>query len=256
MFRVSHTTSLSAATTRDYFSYRRTIAERRIRYLIRIGWFNQWKRYVGFDIWDKSNAGEDVIKPGPIDNIGLLDQGRLRRHLVDWIDYNLLPIEAWNKLLSWYGISRNSVGIKRQVIEFKQCIMEVYPLELKACLYHNESNYKVVTISRYDTILTLDKVIRGIFNIGLHKHTRLFNRRLTYKFEHIEDVNLSVQDVGLFDGQRVLIEVQNLDGTWPTDLAYKIKLLDIITYFTHFIQLIIIYNVSIIGCKFRDCWPP
>ena len=148
-------------------------------YLIGIRWYKQWKRYVGYDNWDKSNAGDEFIKPGAIDNTSFLNQGKLRDK-VDETDYKLVPEEAWYKLLSWYGISRDSIGIRRQVIEYgkfcKQCKVEVYPLELKVCLYPNENYFKSVILSRCDTIQTLDKLIRQVYSIESIKHTRLYYR--------------------------------------------------------------------------------
>lgn len=35
-------------------------------------WFKQWKKYVGFDSWDKYQMGDQNVYPGPIDNSGLL----------------------------------------------------------------------------------------------------------------------------------------------------------------------------------------
>ena len=103
-----------------------------------------------------SNAGDENINPGPINNTSLLDQAKLRRGQIDEIDYKLVPEEAWYKLLSWYGIGRDSISIRRQVVEYgkfvKQCKVEVYPLELKACLYPKESDFIIVTMSRCDTI--------------------------------------------------------------------------------------------------------
>ena len=187
--------------------------------LIGIGWYKQWKRYVGYDNCDKSNAGDEEINPGPIDNTSLLNQGKLRRDQIDEKHYKLVPEEAWNKLLSWYGISRDSIGIRRQVVEYRkfvrQCKVEVYPLELKACLYPNEKDYKIVTISRCDTMHTLNKLIRQIYNIESTKHTRIYNKYMTYSCELIKDMKLEAQDIGLFHGQPVLLEVQNRDGTWP-----------------------------------------
>ena len=89
-------------------------------YLIHIGWFKRWKRYVGYDDWNMYNAGLVFSKPGPIDNTSLLDQGKLRRQQVDEIDYKLVPEEAWYKLLSWYGIIGDSMEIRRQVVEYGQ----------------------------------------------------------------------------------------------------------------------------------------
>ena len=180
------------------------------------------ERYVGYDNCDKSNAGNEEINPGPIDNTSLLNQGKLRRHQVDEINYKLVPEEAWYKLLSWYGIGRDSIGITRQVIEYgkyvKHCKVEVYPLELKACFYPNESDYKIVTISRCDTIHTLDMLIKQTFNIESTKHTHVYNRYMACTYVLIIDMNLEAQNVGLFDRQYVLLEVQNRDGTWPRPL--------------------------------------
>ena len=193
-------------------------------YLIHIGWFKQWKHYVGYDNLDKSNAGEEVIKPDPIDNTSLLEYDKLRRDQVGEIDYKLVPEEAWYKLLSWYGIGRGSMGIRRQVVIYgkcvKQCKVEVYPLELKYCLCPEESDYKIVTLSRCDTsIHTLDKLIRQVYIIESTKHTRVYTRYYTRTWELIEDINLEASDVGLFIGQCVLLEVQNMDGTWPRTIV-------------------------------------
>ena len=194
-------------------------------YLIHIRWFKQWKRYVGYDNWDKSNAGEEAIKPGPIDNTPLLDHGRLRRQLVDEIDYKLVPASAWDKLISWYGITVDSVGIKREVVEYgkfvKQCKVEIYPLELKTCVHPKENEFKTVIISRVDTIHTLDRKIRESYNISPDKQTRIYNRYMTYPYELIRDMNQEAQDVGIFHGQCVLLDVQNVDGTWSRTNAIR-----------------------------------
>ena len=41
------------------------------RYLVDVRWMKQWKKYVGYDQWDQSNAGLDSSNPGPIDNSNL-----------------------------------------------------------------------------------------------------------------------------------------------------------------------------------------
>lgn len=43
-----------------------------LRYLVDSRWFKQWKKYVGFDSWDKYQMGDQNVYPGPIDNSGLL----------------------------------------------------------------------------------------------------------------------------------------------------------------------------------------
>ena len=196
-------------------------------YLIHIEWFRRWKRYVGYDNCNMSNAGLVLCKPGPIDNTSLLDEGKLRRDQVDEIDYTLVPEEVWYQLVSWYGIGRDSIGIRRQVVEYEKGVrrfqVEIYPIELKACLYHNEEDYKIVTMSRCDTIQTLDKLIRQVYNIESTKHTRVYkknhSRNFRSSYQLIQNMNLDARDVELFDDLFVLLEVQNADFTHTPSLV-------------------------------------
>uniref|UniRef100_A0A8C8T025 ubiquitinyl hydrolase 1 n=1 Tax=Peromyscus maniculatus bairdii TaxID=230844 RepID=A0A8C8T025_PERMB len=74
-----------------------------IWYLVDSHWFKQRKKYVGFDSWDKCQMGDQNIYAGPIDNSGLLKDGNaqsLKEHLIDELNYILLPTEGWNKLVT------------------------------------------------------------------------------------------------------------------------------------------------------------
>ena len=82
-------------------------------YVIHLKWFNEWRHYVGYDDCDKSVAGEEVAKPGPIDNTSLLDQDKFGKLLGEGKDHQLVPEEAWYKLLSWYRIK--SMGMKKKI---------------------------------------------------------------------------------------------------------------------------------------------
>ena len=108
------------------------------RYLVDVRWMKQWKKYVGYDQWDQSLAGQESACPGPVDNSNLfkglpwfpalwhiiiiiiiiiiiLDftTGALKEHLMEELDYFLLPESAWNKLSSWYSVSEGSRPIFR-----------------------------------------------------------------------------------------------------------------------------------------------
>ncbi|KAK7921855.1 hypothetical protein WMY93_008757 [Mugilogobius chulae] len=70
-------------------------------YLIGSQWFRQWQKYVGFHNNNMNNDEELTVYPGPIDNSGLIsDLQTLKEHLIDDLDYVLVPTEAWNKLVS------------------------------------------------------------------------------------------------------------------------------------------------------------
>lgn len=39
----------------------------------------------------------------------------IKEHLIDELDYVLLPTDGWNKLVSWYGLAEGQEPIARQV---------------------------------------------------------------------------------------------------------------------------------------------
>ncbi|KAJ7426114.1 ubiquitin carboxyl-terminal hydrolase 15 isoform X3 [Willisornis vidua] len=191
-------------------------------YLVDSRWFKQWKKYVGFDSWDKYQMGDEDVYPGPIDNSGLLKDGdsqSLKEHLIDELDYILLPTEGWNRLVSWYTLMEGQEPIARKVVEqgmfVKHCKVEVYLTELKLCENGNMNNVVTRRFSKADTIDTIEKEIRKIFNIPGEKETRLWNKYMSNTFEPLNKPDSTIQDAGLYQGQVLVIEQKNEDGTWP-----------------------------------------
>uniref|UniRef100_A0A8B9LCR5 Ubiquitin carboxyl-terminal hydrolase n=1 Tax=Astyanax mexicanus TaxID=7994 RepID=A0A8B9LCR5_ASTMX len=169
------------------------------RFLIDSRWFKQWKKYVGFDSWDMYNVGEHNLYPGPIDNSGLFSDQEtqaLKDHLIDELDYVLVPTEAWNKLVSWYGCLEGQKPIVRKVVEHgmfvKHCKVEVYLLELNLCENDNMDN----VVTRH-----FSKEMRSLFNIPSEKETRLWNKYMSNTYEQLNKPDSTVQDAGLFQGQ-------------------------------------------------------
>uniref|UniRef100_A0A672YQ19 Ubiquitin carboxyl-terminal hydrolase n=1 Tax=Sphaeramia orbicularis TaxID=375764 RepID=A0A672YQ19_9TELE len=183
-------------------------------YLVDSHWFKQWKKYVGFDSWDKYQMGDQNVYPGPVDNSGLL-----REHLIDELDYILVPTEGWNKLVSWYGLTEGQEPIARKVVEqgmfVKHCKVEVYLTELKLCEDSNMDNVITRRFSKADTIDMIEKEMRKLFSIPDEKETRLWNRYMSNTFEPLNKPDSTIQDAGLYQGQVLVIEQKNEDGTWP-----------------------------------------
>ncbi|MEE6502614.1 hypothetical protein FKM82_004575 [Ascaphus truei] len=197
-------------------------------YLIDSRWFKQWKKYVGFDSWDTYNVGERNLFPGPVDNSGLFadpETQALKDHLIDELDYVLVPTEAWNKLMSWYESVEGQQPIVRKVVEYglfvKHCKVEVYLIELKLCDNSDPDNVITEHFSKADTIETLEKEVKKIFNIPEEKETRLWNRYMSNTYEHLTKPDNTVQDAGLYQGQMLVIEQRNEDGTWPRQSQTK-----------------------------------
>ncbi|XP_054911736.1 ubiquitin carboxyl-terminal hydrolase 15-like isoform X3 [Poeciliopsis prolifica] len=191
-------------------------------YLVDSRWFKQWKKYVGFDSWDKYQMGDQNVYPGPVDNSGLLKDGdvlAIKEHLIDELDYILVPTEGWNKLVSWYGLTEGQEPIARKVVEqgmfVKHCKVEVYLTELKLCEDSNMDNVITRRFSKADTIDMIEKEMRKLFSIPDEKETRLWNRYMSNTFEPLNKPDSTIQDAGLYQGQVLVIERKNEDGTWP-----------------------------------------
>ncbi|XP_039616783.1 ubiquitin carboxyl-terminal hydrolase 15-like isoform X1 [Polypterus senegalus] len=191
-------------------------------YLVDSRWFKQWKKYVGFDSWDKYQMGDQNVYPGPIDNSGLLKDGDcqfLKDHLIDELDYILVPTEGWNKLVSWYGLAESQEPIVRKVVEqgmfVKHCKVEVYLTELKLCEDGSMDNVVTRRFSKADTIDAIEKEMRKLFSIPDEKETRLWNKYMSNTFEPLSKLDSTIQDAGLYQGQVLVIEKRNDDGTWP-----------------------------------------
>uniref|UniRef100_A0A8C8FR20 Ubiquitin carboxyl-terminal hydrolase n=1 Tax=Oncorhynchus tshawytscha TaxID=74940 RepID=A0A8C8FR20_ONCTS len=177
-------------------------------FLIDSRWFKQWKKYVGFDSWDMYNVGEHSLYPGPVDNSGLFSDHEtqiLKEHLIDELDYVLVPTEAWNKFVSWYGCLEGQRPIVRKVVEHgmfvKHCKVEVYLLELNLCENDNMDNVVTRHFSKADTIDTIEKEMRSLFEIPTGKETRLWNKYMSNTYEQLNKPDSTVQDAGLFQGQ-------------------------------------------------------
>ncbi|XP_029616593.1 ubiquitin carboxyl-terminal hydrolase 15 isoform X4 [Salmo trutta] len=196
-------------------------------YLVDSHWFKQWKKYVGFDSWDKYQMGDQNVYPGPVDNSGLLTSGgdvlAIKEHLIDELDYVLIPTEGWNKLVSWYALMEGHEPISRKVVEqgmfVKHCKVEVYLTELKLCDDGYIDNVVTRRFSKADTIDTIEKEMRKLFSIPDEKETRLWSKYMSNTFEPLNKPDSTIQDAGLHQGQMsmqvLVIEQKNEDGSWP-----------------------------------------
>uniref|UniRef100_A0A8V5GCX5 ubiquitinyl hydrolase 1 n=1 Tax=Melopsittacus undulatus TaxID=13146 RepID=A0A8V5GCX5_MELUD len=170
-------------------------------YLVDIRWFRQWKKYVGFDSWDMFGTGDPSLFPGAIDNSLLFSSywAANKGHAP-----LLLPTVA---LLSIITVLFITSAFYLQVVEYcrfaKHFEVEVYLLELNR------------HFSQADTIGTIEKEMRKLFNIPDAKEARLWYRYAGDAYGQLDKLDSTVQDVGLHQGQMVLIEVKNEDGTWP-----------------------------------------
>jgi len=194
-------------------------------FLVDNHWFKQLKKYAGmegamFDSGGKG-VGEESANPGPVDNKPLFKEDGLdiRDHMIDELDYVLVPEEAWGLLVERFGVSDAQEPIKRKVVEHgmfvKHCKVEVYYIEFQLAENSNLEETKKKKFSKSDTLEQIQNVMREEFNIATEADTRLWNKYTSNTYEQLARLDNTVQDAGLFSGQLIIIEIKNEDGTWP-----------------------------------------
>ena len=94
--------------------------------------------------------------------------------MIDELDYVLLPVEAWDKLVDLYGVIEGQPAIDRKVVEHgvfvKHCKVEVYLVELKLCHNNNMDDCEVRSFSRADVISKYNTVYSPILTIDKCGH--------------------------------------------------------------------------------------
>ncbi len=188
--------------------------------LIDVKWYNQWKIYVGFDEWNTEYVGSPWHHPGQIDNSLLLiaDTGELRPGLMDDLDYVLVPDEAWAMLNEWYGCNNGSRIARKVILQgmfTKHKKVEVYYMGLKLRCHPFLEIGTLTEFSRAVKIHDIERVARNLFDIEQHRDVRLWNKYLSNTFEHLNKPDDTIQEAGLYEGQVIILEVKNEDGTWP-----------------------------------------
>ena len=61
----------------------------------------------------------------------------------------------------------------------------------------------------------IEKEMRKLFNIGDEAEVRLWNKYMSNTYEQLSKPENTVQDAGLYQGQIIVIEQKNADGSWP-----------------------------------------
>ena len=206
----------------------KTLVKGEAWFLVDNHWFKRAKKYLA---WEESlvnstrNVRDDSANPGPIDNKPLWKENGsdIREHMIEEIDYVLVPDLAWDMLVAEFGLKDNVEGtssaVKRNVIEDgmfeKQLKVEVYLIELQVAENSNMGEQKMKKFSRTDTLAEVQNVIKELFGIPALEETRLWYKYNSYSYEQLSRLDMTVSDAGLFSGQLVFIERKNEDGSWP-----------------------------------------
>eukprot|EP00731_Ephydatia_muelleri_P021817 Em0014g408a len=143
----------------------------------------------------------------------------LKDHLMGELDYYLLPKPAWEKLLSWYGLSEGSQPIERKVVEYglymNHCKVEVYLMDFKLCQQSQLNETISRQFSRATTVAQLEAAMRELFNVPKETVCRVWYKYNSSLYEELSMPEQTLQDAGLYAGQTLVLEKKNADGTWP-----------------------------------------
>ena len=207
-------------------------------------WYKQLKGYLGLDPGG-DQFGQESANPGPIDNGPLFKTTGeetnnscrdIRDHMIDELDYSLVPEEVWTLLVARFGLSQPACGhntIRRKVVEqgmfVKHCKVEVYFIEFQLAENSRLEDTRKKKFSKSDTLETIQSTMRAEFNIPAESEVRLWNKYSSNTFEQLAKLDHTVQDAGLFSGQLIIIEVKNEDGSWPRQAGRYVVLSIVLT---------------------------
>ena len=97
----------------------------------------------------------------------------------------------------------------------KHCKVEVYFVVFQLAENSKPDETVKKKFSKSDTIGTIDKEMRKLFSIPEDAETRLWTKYSQSTYEQLTKMESTVQDVGIYSSQVILIERKSEDGTWP-----------------------------------------
>ncbi|OHT14167.1 hypothetical protein TRFO_03231 [Tritrichomonas foetus] len=164
-------------------------------YLISLSWLRKWRESVGY--FPKSSPTKDCP---PIDNSDLLEDGSLKKLLMEGIDHQIVKKEMWDLFVKWYG---GGPEIKVEVAYDplrKQNIPVLKFLNLN--IIYQENSYKI-EFSKYKKVSDLLEMIHEKFGIDIQNLALYENQN-----EHKRKLFLSqtLLESYILDNQQLLLE--------------------------------------------------
>ncbi|KAI0788771.1 hypothetical protein C8Q75DRAFT_767864 [Abortiporus biennis] len=208
-------------------------------YLVGRRWFKRFQKACSGEVDKEGAVSEKDL--GPVDNSTLVDsRGNLISPIVEHVDVEYVPEEAWNLLVSWYGTPQ--YVLPRKVVTrgiAEEITLELQPPTITAFLLSNSSSNTntaplKLTVSSKDTVEAVRSAIsdavlgikdgdvtdQRIWKLGLTSScTTLQYPASNLKEDEatlLESSNTTFEDALLGDGDQFVIEVQ-VDGEWLSD---------------------------------------
>ncbi|XP_052129937.1 ubiquitin carboxyl-terminal hydrolase 15 [Frankliniella occidentalis] len=188
-------------------------------FLVARSWYERLIEYL-----TDTNDTRDSYHPGPIDNSSIIQMSngkqKLKDHLIDEMDYKLLPEDIWDYIVTNYGISEGQEPISRAVVDVGQFAghlkVEVYLMEIELCKDFNLNKTISHRFSRKEKTSTLHSVARTVFEIPSNVTSQLWTCISETSYNLIKDSDSTLQDEMIFPSCVVILDTQQPDGNFAS----------------------------------------
>ncbi|KAG1746657.1 uncharacterized protein EDB91DRAFT_1048951 [Suillus paluster] len=214
-------------------------------YIISRQWFRRWEIACGI-LSDKAVEPLQEKDIGPPDNTSLFDsQGNLTSNLVEHIDVEFLPQEAWSEFVTWYG--QPISPLPRSVIAkaFLQTALELRPPRLKVLVLKDLGPdadiagppHSYATVSIKDSMKSLTKALVSAVTARSNVPYRIWklepgdlsgsqfpaSRLVSCGAELVgEETDKTVEDKMIEPEDPFVVEFQE-NGTWIVDASQVVR---------------------------------
>lgn len=219
--------------------------------LIPTKWLNSWKSSVGYDgsapkkIQQVSHVDTSVLYK---DKFAWSPNPDLKKGLGIGKDLQVIPVEAYELFVSWFGKSHYSNLLKRTIIEDEvdgELVkdIELWPVVIKtaACGTDGEPRYNSklnISVSRVDPVTSVIDHAKELYNIEDEEFRMWYTKdgdvwTILTTHETVGDLSNKVKDLpvtkGLEAKQAIMIEGKSIGGEWlrsDKDLAAEVTAME------------------------------
>jgi hypothetical protein len=191
-------------------------------------WYDSWQFYVGGSSGTLSESRK-IQEPGSIDNYVILQKSEgkpLLNGCVIGQQLEIIPPSIYTSFAAWYGGGPKIVR-KVAITEGESTGLELYPLCLKVCHCDNKGKttdtHTERLFSKTSTVAEMLKELCEWTNIDVSRG-KIWNYAVTNPAEQrVLPLDITLTDAKLQDGQSILFEICQEDGTWPRSSLQTVR---------------------------------
>ena len=125
-------------------------------------------------------------------------------------------------LVSWYGVNPDTPAVPRKVVKSSyENLIEVRFFSFKYALHSDSASSQPGEISKYSTLADLKSMICTSLGVADDEKSRMYHKYFSYSNTVLKNLTQTINEAYLYSDYVIYIEIQNEDGTWPTDDTKK-----------------------------------